>query len=287
LRPSRRIVVVASDHVGSRMAGPGIRSLNFARELRAEGYVTLVVPFETDLVPDGFDLVVANVWDASEMNRLTGGADCVVAQRLPVPTMRSLARTRTRRIYDLSAPLGIEKFKDWIDPTVNFPTLVHADFDYPKALISVTIAVLGIGIAAYFWFRREEDGPLHGLTQRNALARAGYTFLEKKYYLDVLYENIVVAGIKGPIARGAYWFDQHVIDKFVNGVGSGAKKAGRVTYDLIDQKVVDGAVNEIAEVTGETGGLLRYLQSGRVQRYALLLFAAVGLLSLALLIFNI
>jgi len=108
LSPSRRIVVVASDHVGSRMAGPGIRSLNFARELRAEGYVTLVVPFETDLVPDGFDLVVANVWDASEMNRLTGGADCVVAQRLPVPTMRSLARTRTRRIYDLSAPLGIE-----------------------------------------------------------------------------------------------------------------------------------------------------------------------------------
>jgi NADH-quinone oxidoreductase subunit L len=186
-----------------------------------------------------------------------------------------------------AAPLGIEKFKDWIEPTVNFPTLVHADFDYPKALISVTIAVLGVGVAAYFWFRREEDGPLHGLTQRNALARAGYTFLEKKYYLDVLYENIIIAGIKGPIARGAYWFDQHVIDKIVNGLGSGAKKAGRVTYELIDQKVVDGAVNDIAEVTGETGGLLRYVQSGRVQRYALLLFAAVGLLALALLIFNI
>ena len=56
---------------------------------------------------------------------------------------------------------------------------------------------------------------------------------------------------------------------------------------VTDQKVVDGAVNEIAEVTGETGGLLRYVQSGRVQRYALLLFAAVGLLSLALLIANI
>jgi NADH-quinone oxidoreductase subunit L len=186
-----------------------------------------------------------------------------------------------------AAPLGIEKFKEWVDPSVNFPTLVHADFDYPKALISVTIAVVGAGIAAYFWFRREQRGPLHGLTERNALARAGYTFLEKKYYLDVLYENIIVAGIKGPIARGAYWFDQHVIDKIVNALGSGARKAGRVTYDLVDQKVVDGAVNDIAEVTGETGGLLRYVQSGRVQRYALLLFAAVGLLSLALLIFNV
>ena len=104
----------------------------------------------------------------------------------------------------------------------------------------------------------------------------------------MLYENIIVAGIKGPIARGVYWFDQHVIDKIVNSVGFGARAVlGVFTYDVIDQKVVDGAVNEVAEVTGETGGLLRYIQSGRVQRYALLLFAAVGLLSLALLIANI
>jgi NADH-quinone oxidoreductase subunit L len=186
-----------------------------------------------------------------------------------------------------AAPLGLEKFKDWVEPTVNFPALVHPDFDYPKAIISVSLAALGIGIAAYLWFQREELGPFKGLTQRNALARAGYTFLEKKYYLDVLYENVIVAGVKGPIARAVYWFDQHVIDKIVNGVGSGARRLGIFTYDIVDQKVVDGAVNEIAEATGETGGLLRYVQSGRVQRYALLLFAAVGLLSLALLIANI
>src|SRR5690242_21398780 len=39
------------------------------------------------------------------------------------------------------------------------------------------------------------------------------TLFRSKYYLDVLYENIIVAGIRGPIARGVYWFDQHVIDK--------------------------------------------------------------------------
>jgi glycosyltransferase involved in cell wall biosynthesis len=103
-----KIVVVANDHVGTRMAGPGIRSLNFARELRSVGDVTLVVPFETDLVPDGFELEVANPWDAAEMDRITAVADSVVAQRLPVPTMRRLARTETRRVYDLSAPLHIE-----------------------------------------------------------------------------------------------------------------------------------------------------------------------------------
>ena len=104
----RRIVVVANDHVGTRMAGPGIRYLNFARELQTEGDVTLVVPFETDLEPQGFELVVADPWNSAEMDRVTADATCVVAQRLPVPTMRKLARTPTRRIYDLYAPLHIE-----------------------------------------------------------------------------------------------------------------------------------------------------------------------------------
>src|SRR3954452_19271888 len=104
----RRILVVSNDHVGSSMAGPGIRYLNFARELRDEGNVTLVVPFETDLEPDGFKVVVADVWDPSAIGPLVADSDCVVTQRLPVPTIRSLARTRTRRIYDLYAPLHIE-----------------------------------------------------------------------------------------------------------------------------------------------------------------------------------
>jgi glycosyltransferase involved in cell wall biosynthesis len=105
---TRRILVVANDHVGTKMAGPGIRSYQFARALQGEGDVTLVVPFPTDVAADGFDVVVANPWDAGAMTRLARGADCVVAQRLPVPTMLALARAPTRCIYDLSAPLPIE-----------------------------------------------------------------------------------------------------------------------------------------------------------------------------------
>ena len=36
----------------------------------------------------------------------------------------------------------------------------------------------------------------------------------------------------------------------------------------------------------ETGGVLRLVQTGRVQQYALLLFAAVGLLGLTLILFT-
>jgi len=73
----------------------------------------------------------------------------------------------------------------------------------------------------------------------------------------------------------------------VNVSGADARKLGRVTYVVVYQRLDDGAINSIANTTGETGGLLRYFQSGRVQRYALLLFAAVGLLALFLLFANI
>jgi NADH-quinone oxidoreductase subunit L len=185
-----------------------------------------------------------------------------------------------------AAPLGIEKFTEWVEPTVNFPSLVHAEFDYPKAIISVTIAAIGIGIAAFFWFRREELGPLKGLTQRNKAAHAGYAFLDNKYYLDHLYENVIVDGIRGSIARASYWVNQHVIDGAVNGVGRITARSGRVLYDVVDQRGVDGAITGIATGTGDAGSALRTVQSGRVQRYALFLFAAVGILALALFLAN-
>jgi len=186
-----------------------------------------------------------------------------------------------------AVPLEIHKFTEWVEPRTAFPTLTHSEFSYPLAALSVAVAAIGIGVAAFFFFKREQARSLHGLTERNAVARAGYRLLEHKLYLDDLYEKVVVGSIKGPIARGVYWFNQNVIDGIVNGVGRGTQRVGHFVYDVVDQKVVDGAANGIAEVTGETGGLLRYLQSGRVQRYALFLFAAVGLLSLALLIANV
>jgi NADH-quinone oxidoreductase subunit L len=183
-------------------------------------------------------------------------------------------------------PFHIEKFKEYVEPTVAFPHLHAVAFDYSKAGISLAIALLGIVVAAALYFRRPELGPFAGLTGRNAGARAGYRFLENKYYLDHLYENVVVAGIAGPIARASYWVNQHVIDAVLNGAGKGARIVGQFTYERLDQKGIDGAINGMAEITGEGGGLLRYFQSGRVQRYALLMIAAVGLLSLALLLTN-
>ncbi len=186
-----------------------------------------------------------------------------------------------------AAPLGLEKFAEYVEPTFAFPDLAHAEFDYPKAIISVALATLAIGIAAFYWFRREELGALKDLTKRNKVAHAGYTFLENKYYLDYLYEDVIVDGITGPVARASYWVNQHVIDGVVNGAGRGARAFGRVAYDTFDQRVVDGSVNALATETGAAGEELRKIQTGQVQRYALLLFASVGLLSLILFLTNV
>jgi len=47
-----------------------------------------------------------------------------------------------------------------------------------------------------------------------------------------------------------------------------------------DQTVIDGAVNGLANIAGFTGGLLRYIQSGNVQRYAVFLFTGVVVLAI-------
>jgi NADH-quinone oxidoreductase subunit L len=173
----------------------------------------------------------------------------------------------------------IEKFKEWVEPTVAFPQLVHPAFSWPAAGISVAIALCGIGAAyAFYWERKG----LVDFTSRNALARAGKTFLVNKYYLDHLYTDLIVGSIKGPIANASYWVNQNVIDAVLNGVGRGSLSVARFTYDILDQKGVDGVVNGLAVGTGEAGGAARTVETGRLQWYALIMFCGVALFSVVL-----
>ena len=103
-----------------------------------------------------------------------------------------------------------------------------------------------------------------------------YRFVENKYYLDDFYLKGVVRPVQYPIARAANWTNQKVLDGVVNGVGIGTRKLADPVYAVIDQRIVDMAVNGSAGLTGYTGGLLKYIQSGNVQRYAAVLFAAIA-----------
>ncbi len=129
------------------------------------------------------------------------------------------------------------------------PTLVHADFDYPKAIVSVSLAVLAHRHRGVLLVPpRGAAGRSRASPQRNSSRTPGYTFLVNKYYLDDLYENVIVAGIKGPIARGVVLVQPARHRRRRQRRRAAARRTlGRLTYDVVDQKVVDGAVNGIAD----------------------------------------
>jgi NADH-quinone oxidoreductase subunit L len=168
------------------------------------------------------------------------------------------------------------------------PQLKHAPFKWWKAGMSVGIVFLGMILSwllsVQLYTRKNKK--LVGLTERNKVLGAGYSFLANKYYLDTLYEKIIVRSIAHPISRGAYWFNQNVLDGIVNGAGTSTRKTAGWVYRNVDQKLVDGAVNGAGTSAENAGGALQPVQSGKVNQYGALLFGAAAIGALVLVIIN-
>ena len=166
----------------------------------------------------------------------------------------------------------IGPFQDWI----TIPGHEHHGFDTFYNLVvpagSVAIALLAIWLG-YQLFLKERwrydilAGPFAW----------AYRFVENKYYLDDIYLGGIVRPIQYTLSKAAYWTNQKILDGAVNGVASATVSTAKGTYDVVDQNVIDFAVNGAAGLTGSSGRLLRYIQSGNVQRYAAVLFAAVAI----------
>jgi NADH-quinone oxidoreductase subunit L len=169
------------------------------------------------------------------------------------------------------------RFEHYVEPVAAyFPSPIsHPSFSWTFALIATFVAAAGVAVSYVYWFQ----GRFHGVTERNKLAATGYRVLENKYYLDTLYTDIIVGGVKGPIARASNWVNQHIIDGIVNTAGERSAQAGRAVYTHVDQKVVDGAVNLSGTASSEAGGVLRLIQTGKIRQYSTLFFAAATVLA--------
>ncbi len=168
------------------------------------------------------------------------------------------------------------------------PQLNHAPFKWSKAALSLGIVFAGMIISWLLCVQlyTRKNKALVGLTQRNKVLGAGYAFLANKYYLDHLYEKVIVRSIAYPISRGAYWINQNVLDGIVNGAGIGSRKIAGWVYRNVDQRVVDGAVNGAGNAAQGAGGALQPVQSGKVNQYGALLFGAAAIGALVLVIIN-
>ncbi len=193
-------------------------------------------------------------------------------------------------LVGLAVPSAVIGFMNWPGLTSTFTDVVggravrvldhHAtEFDYLMLSFGLTAAVAGGLIGMRIWGPDKETQAARDTFRIPLL----YPLLENKYYIDDLYMDGVIRPIRGPVARAINWTNGYVIDFVVNGAGLLARSVGKVVY-WFDQRGVDGAIHASGAVTGAGGGMLRLLQTGKVQQYAILIFAATVILVAGLVI---
>ena len=111
-----RVLLIASDTIGERMAGSGIRYWNLARVLGAQQPVTLATPNATTLdAPSGVTLISYSGASEDErgtaLTRLIEAHDVIVAQQLPFLYAGAQLLASKQLVIDLYAPWILEKLE--------------------------------------------------------------------------------------------------------------------------------------------------------------------------------
>jgi NADH-quinone oxidoreductase subunit L len=128
---------------------------------------------------------------------------------------------------------------------VHFPGGEPEAFNWGLTILSVAVGVAGVGVGWLLYATYRERDPIRGLGPL-------WTLWTKKYYMDDLYNEGIRRPIQYTLAQGTAAFDRVIIDGAINGLGVGTRRLG---------------------------GVLKFIQSGNVQRYAVFLFAGVAVLA--------
>jgi len=164
--------------------------------------------------------------------------------------------------FPMAMPLVVLGFLSVVGGWVGWPTL-HEGFSYFVRFgeyeqghwnfllvgISTVLALVGIGGAAYIYLLNKVSH--EALAKRFALL---YKLSFNKFYIDEIYLWIIHNIIDG-LGRVLWWFDVTIVDGIIDGFGKSAQYMG---------------------------SLLRRVQTGKLQDYALVLFAGVIILVLIL-----
>jgi NADH-quinone oxidoreductase subunit L len=133
-------------------------------------------------------------------------------------------------------------------------------------IVSTVVAVSGIGLAYTIYYKKKISAEALG-----AKLRPIYKLLYNKYYIDEIYDLIIIKPVL-KFARMNWWFDANIIDGLVNFTGWITVKWADLKM-LFDKYIIDGAVNGIGHVCMAGSWLLKFIQTGRVQFYTLIVIA--------------
>ena len=145
---------------------------------------------------------------------------------------------------------GLIPFSEFISSD-NKPFEMHIDM--VVASLSVVAAIVGI-VVAYTMYFKDSNKPADVAARLKGL----YTASLNKFYLDEVWVFITKKVIFNCVSRPIAWFDRHVID---------------------------GTMDNIANVTQKASHRVRGLQSGQMQRYVAFLVAGTILITILVLIF--
>ncbi len=167
--------------------------------------------------------------------------------------------------------LGGSHFAEWLEPVFGAPHEVHASASSEETLmvLSVTVAALGFYLAYLIYYKGR-------LAPERFSSLAGglfYRLFYNKYYIDEIYQFLFVGGTL-LLARIGAWIDQYIIDFIVDG---SAKTTAFISWfnGLFDNRVVDWAVNKIADATFDAGDKFRKVQTGNINSYLYVILGAV------------
>jgi NADH-quinone oxidoreductase subunit L len=143
---------------------------------------------------------------------------------------------------------GGAHFAEFLKPVVGHPEFHATHAQELRVMgISTTIALSGLVIATIFYLMKT-DIPVK-LAQKFSPI---YRLLFNKYYVDELYNHILI--------RPTLW----VANRFIEG--------------FTDAKIIEGIVNGVPKAIGRFAGVLRKVQTGLTQHYAIIMAAGVLIL---------
>jgi NADH-quinone oxidoreductase subunit L len=155
----------------------------------------------------------------------------------------------------------------------------HQGPNYPLMATSFGVALAGIVLGRALY----PDGRFALANLKNSSVAMGlYRLSRNKFYFDELYWRLFVTPLFR-VTSLAGWLDRNVVDGIVNAAGWLTVQISKV-YRLFDIWVVDGLVNLCGWLPKKAGQGLRYVQSGQIQNYVLVLF--LGMILLVWLVFQ-
>jgi NADH-quinone oxidoreductase subunit L len=231
-----------------------------------------------------FRLIFMTFWGKERMDEHTKHHIHESPKRVVVPLAVLAALSVVGGYVGMPGWTGISnRFERFLEPVLRVPEPVHeaavhaSGVEFMFTCLSVLIAGIGIFVAYRFYVVNPE------IPDRIANRFQGlYTLLNRKYYVDELYDALFVNRAKN-LGTACFFVDSKFVDGAVNGTAATTRGTATVSR-LFDKYVVDGLVNLVGWINMGLNRIATALQTGLVQRYAL--GAVLGIVVFILIYYN-